>query len=87
MDMTKPREDLNPGRVKKVALVHEWLTTYAGSDKVLAVIISLFPDADLFCLIDHLPEMKERRSPIPRSKRPFCKNSHSPNISIAIFSR
>jgi glycosyltransferase involved in cell wall biosynthesis len=56
MDMTKPREDLNPGRVKKVALVHEWLTTYAGSDKVLAVIISLFPDADLFCLIDHLPE-------------------------------
>ncbi|WOJ89176.1 glycosyltransferase family 4 protein [Methylocapsa polymorpha] len=40
----------------KVALVHEWLTTYAGSDKVLAEIISLFPDADLFCLIDYLPE-------------------------------
>jgi len=40
----------------KVALVHEWLTTYAGSDKVLAAIISLFPDADLFCLIDYLPE-------------------------------
>lgn len=40
----------------KVALVHEWLTTYAGSDKVLAEMISVFPDADLFCLIDHLPE-------------------------------
>lgn len=40
----------------KVALVHEWLTTYAGSDKVLAALISLYPDADLFCLIDYLPE-------------------------------
>jgi glycosyltransferase involved in cell wall biosynthesis len=56
MNLTTPREALNTGGVKKIALIHEWLTTYAGSDKVLAVIISLYPDADLFCLIDHLPE-------------------------------
>ncbi|MCJ2073755.1 glycosyltransferase family 4 protein [Methylobacterium sp. J-030] len=40
----------------KVALVHEWLTTYAGSDKVLAEMASLFPDADIFCLINFLSD-------------------------------
>ncbi|SDO26588.1 Glycosyltransferase involved in cell wall bisynthesis [Methylobacterium phyllostachyos] len=40
----------------KVALIHEWLTTYAGSDKVLAEMASIFPEADIFCLIDFLSE-------------------------------
>lgn len=40
----------------RVALVHEWLTTYAGSEKVLEVILSEFPQADLYSLIDCLPE-------------------------------
>jgi glycosyltransferase involved in cell wall biosynthesis len=40
----------------KVALVHEWLTTYAGSEKVLEIMLSEFPDADIFCLIDCLPQ-------------------------------
>lgn len=44
----------------KIAVVHEWLDTYAGSDKVLAAIISIFPDADLFCLVDHLPESERK---------------------------
>ena len=39
----------------KVALVHEWFNTWAGSEKVLEVILSLFPDADVFSLIDVLP--------------------------------
>jgi glycosyltransferase involved in cell wall biosynthesis len=44
----------------KVALVHEWLTTYAGSEKVLEVILSEFPDADLFSLIDCLPKQHRK---------------------------
>src|ERR1700760_1629100 len=40
----------------KVALIHEWLTTYAGSDKVLAEMASIFPDADIFCLINFLSD-------------------------------
>ena len=40
----------------KVAIVHEWLTTYAGSEKVLEQIVSLFPDADIFCVVDFLPD-------------------------------
>lgn len=40
----------------RVAVVHEWLTTYAGSEKALEKILELFPEADVFCVIDYLPE-------------------------------
>ncbi len=39
----------------KVAIVHEWLVTRAGSEKVVEGILELFPDADLFTLICALP--------------------------------
>jgi glycosyltransferase involved in cell wall biosynthesis len=38
-----------------VAIVHEWLYTFAGAEKVLEQILALFPQADLFSLIDFLP--------------------------------
>ncbi len=40
----------------KVALVHEWLYTYAGAEKVLEVMLSEFPEADVFSLIDRMPK-------------------------------
>ena len=40
----------------RIAIVHEWLVTYAGSERVLEVMLSLFPQADLFCLLDVMPE-------------------------------
>ena len=40
----------------RVAVVHEWLTTYAGSEKVLAQILQIWPDADLFAVVDFLPD-------------------------------
>lgn len=40
----------------KVAVVHEWLTTYAGSEKALEQIVRLFPGADIFCVVDFLPK-------------------------------
>jgi len=39
----------------RVAVVHDWLTAYAGSEKVLEQILLLFPHAELFTLVDHLP--------------------------------
>lgn len=36
----------------RVAIVHEWLVTYAGSEKVLSEMLKEFPEADLFCLVD-----------------------------------
>ena len=43
----------------KVAVIHEWLLVEAGAEKVLGEILNLFPQADLFCLLDYLPA-KER---------------------------
>lgn len=42
----------------KVAVVHEWLETYAGSERVLEQILNLFPEAELFAVVDFLPEDK-----------------------------
>jgi glycosyltransferase involved in cell wall biosynthesis len=39
----------------RVAIVHDWLVTYAGSERVLEQLIALFPRADVFSLIDFLP--------------------------------
>ena len=40
----------------KVAIVCDWLVTYAGAEKVLEQILNVFPDADLFALVDFIPE-------------------------------
>lgn len=40
----------------KVAVVHEWLDTYAGSERVLEQMLAVFPEADLYALCDFLPE-------------------------------
>jgi glycosyltransferase involved in cell wall biosynthesis len=39
----------------KVAIIHDWLVTYAGSERVLEQIVMLYPQADIFSLIDFIP--------------------------------
>lgn len=36
----------------KVAVVCDWLTVYSGAEKVLGQVVQMFPDCDLFSLID-----------------------------------
>ncbi len=43
----------------RIAIVHEWLETYAGSERVVEQLLAMFPNADLFALVDFLP--KEQR--------------------------
>lgn len=40
----------------RVAIVHDWLTTYAGAEKVLEQMLQVFPEADVFSLVDFLSE-------------------------------
>lgn len=40
----------------KVAIIHDWLVTYAGAERVLEQLLLLFPDADVFTLVDFLPD-------------------------------
>jgi len=39
----------------KVAIIHEWLVDYSGSERVLEQILNLFPHADLYAVVDFLP--------------------------------
>ena len=40
----------------KIAIVHDWLVTYAGAERVLEQMLKVYPDADLCSMIDFLPE-------------------------------
>lgn len=51
----------------KVAVVCDWLVVYAGAERVLEQILNVYPDADLFCLVDFLP----------KGKRDFIKNKQT----------
>lgn len=43
-------------KTMKVAIVHDWLVTYAGAERVLEQLLQLWPQADLFSIVDFLPE-------------------------------
>ncbi len=51
----------------KVAIVHDWLVTNAGAEKVLRGIVNLYPDAEIFSLVDFLT--KEERKTIVDGKK------------------
>jgi len=77
----------------KIAIVCDWLVTYAGAERLLSEIIQCFPEADLFSLIDFLPP--EKRALIQNKtatttflqKFPFAKKlyrSYLPWMPLAI---
>lgn len=70
---------------RKVAIVHDWLVVYAGAEKVLEQMVRLYPEADLFSVVDFLPSDKRRfildkavkttfiqRLPLARGKYRHC---------------
>jgi glycosyltransferase involved in cell wall biosynthesis len=40
----------------RIAIVHDWLTVYAGAEKVLEQMLLCYPQADIFSLVDFLPD-------------------------------
>ncbi|MHB1949556.1 MAG: glycosyltransferase family 4 protein [Gammaproteobacteria bacterium] len=56
----------------KVAIVCDWLVTYAGAERLLGEIIQCYPEADLFAVIDFLPP----------EKRVFLKNKQATTTFI-----
>ena len=47
---------MNVQKTPKVAIVHDWLTVSAGAEKVLFNILQIWPGADLFSLVDFMPD-------------------------------
>jgi len=51
----------------KIAIVHDWLVTNAGAEKVLRALIDLYPEADIFALVDFLTD--EDRQAVVNNKQ------------------
>lgn len=45
----------------KIAIVHDWLDTWGGAESVLEELLGLYPDAELFALVDFLAEADRAR--------------------------
>lgn len=54
----------------KFALVTDWLTTFAGSERVVKSIYELYP-SDVFCLVSDEHALKEMGIPVERVKQSF----------------
>jgi glycosyltransferase involved in cell wall biosynthesis len=50
-----PARGAGGGRRPRTAVVHDWLVTYAGSERVLEQMLAVLPDADLFAVCDFVP--------------------------------
>jgi glycosyltransferase involved in cell wall biosynthesis len=42
----------------KIAIVHEWFVNYMGSEKCIESFVKLYPEADIFALVDYLDKKK-----------------------------
>lgn len=47
---------MRPLEAARVAIVHDWLTVYAGAERVLEQMLLALPQADLYSLVDFVPE-------------------------------
>ena len=52
----------------KTAIVHDWFTNYAGSERVVESLTNIYPNADIFTLVDFLNE--NEREIILKGKKP-----------------
>jgi glycosyltransferase involved in cell wall biosynthesis len=66
----------------KVAIVHDWLTVNGGAERVLRAILELYPEADIFSLVDFLSQkdretilMGKRGKTTFLQKLPFAKQT------------
>jgi glycosyltransferase involved in cell wall biosynthesis len=66
----------------KIAIIHDWLVTYAGAERVLEQMLKVYPEADLFSMVDFLPEGQRdfiMNKPVTTSfiqKLPFAKKKY-----------
>jgi len=63
----------------RIAAVHDWLDTWRGGENVLAEIVRAYPQADLFALVDFLPEAQRPRLLGKRAHTTFLQ--HIPGAS------
>ncbi|MBT6068281.1 glycosyltransferase [Candidatus Peregrinibacteria bacterium] len=81
--MSKQSEKL---RGKKVAIVCDWLTNYAGAERVISAISEIFPEAPIYTSVYNEEKMREFKDREVRQsfigKLPFAKKKHQLYISL-----
>ncbi|MFZ0565644.1 MAG: glycosyltransferase [Chlamydiales bacterium] len=74
-----------------VAVVHDWLTVYGGAERALEQILTLFPHADLFSLIDFFPQnlrhhlLDKKADTTFIQKLPFAKKGYRNYLPLMPF--
>ena len=58
----------------KIAIIHEWFVSYAGSERVVEQILNLFPHADLFAVVDFLEDSQRSFIQNKKVKTTFIQN-------------
>jgi len=66
--------------IMKTAIVHDWFTTYAGSERCVESFTNIWKDADIFSLVDFLNE-KDRKIIL---KGKHAKTTFVQNLPFAI---
>lgn len=72
----------------KVAIIHDWIVVEGGAEKVLAEILAIYPDADLFTTVFFLPENQRGflNGKVPKTsfiqKMPFARKHYRKYISL-----
>jgi len=75
----------------KIAIVCDWLVTPGGAEKLLAEVLNCYPEADLFAVIDFLPE-DQRQFLLGKKPKttfiqslPFAKNKYRSYLPLMPF--
>jgi glycosyltransferase involved in cell wall biosynthesis len=58
----------------RIAVVHDWLIDYAGSERALAEILRCFPQAELFALVDCMPDSERAALGGKRARTTFMQH-------------
>ena len=76
----------------KTAIVHEWFVNYAGSERVVESLTNIWPNADVFALVDFLDD--KQRQIILKGKHahtsiiqklPFARKKHRNYLPLFPF--
>jgi glycosyltransferase involved in cell wall biosynthesis len=76
---------------RRVAIVHDWLVVVGGGEGVLRELIAMFPDCDLFTVVDFLSDADRARLLGKRAKTtfiqklPFAKNKYRSYLPLMPF--
>ena len=78
-------------RPRRVAIIHDWLVVYGGAERVLRELIALYPDCDVYSVVDFLADDQreqlfgKRAATTFIQKLPFAKTKYRSYLPLMPF--